>query len=75
MKTISLLFVLAFILINPFTLLAQHDHHPAQKKETSKLVAKPDTSMPKIKMEEHAMMDTMPMMTHSYSLNLPMSRK
>ena len=43
MKIIPLLFVLAFILINPFTLLAQHEHHqmPMQKKDTTKAVNKP----------------------------------
>lgn len=80
MKTISLFFVLSFILINSFNLLAQHDHHPAQKKDTAKAMTKPAAKKPKMemsdtmKMEEHAMMDTMPMMTHSYSLNLPMNR-
>src|SRR6266496_600527 len=96
MKIISLLFALAFILINPFTLLAQHEHHqmPMQKKDTAKAVTNPAAkkSTPKkpgmqmgdtmkmgrhdheMKMGEHAMMDTMPWMTHSYSLNLPMSR-
>ena len=96
MKIISLLFALAFILINPFTLLAQHEHHqmPMQKKDTAKAVTNPAAkkSTPKqpgmqmddtmkmgrhdheMKMGEHAMMDTMPLMTHSYSLNLPMSR-
>jgi len=80
MKTISLFFVLSFILINSFNLLAQHEHHPAQKKDTAKAMTKPAAKKPKmvmsdtVKMEEHAMMDTMPMMTHSYSLNLPMNR-
>ncbi len=43
MKIISLLFALAFILINPFTLLAQHEHHqmPMQKKDTAKAVTNP----------------------------------
>lgn len=80
MKTISLFFVLSFILINSFNLLAQHDHHPAQKKDSAKAMTKPAAKKPKmemsdtVKMEEHAMMDTVPMMTHSYSLNLPMNR-
>lgn len=80
MKTISLFFVLSFILINSFKLLAQHDHHPAQKKDTAKAMTKPAAKKPTMemsnakKMEEQAMMDTLPMMTHSYSLNLPMNR-
>ena len=84
MKTISLLFVLACALINPFTLLAQHEHHqmPMQQKDTSKPVIKHKTARQAMKKPAMNMNDTMKMnkhdhemmMTSSYSLNLPMSR-
>ncbi|HKZ67546.1 MAG TPA: hypothetical protein VJ111_14370, partial [Chitinophagaceae bacterium] len=80
MKIISPVIVFVCALINSFTLLAQHDHHPVPKKDTTQTVIRLQTNEPKMEMsdtmkaQEHAMMDTMPAMTHSYSLNLPMNR-
>jgi hypothetical protein len=70
-RPISLSLILGFSL-NSYDLLAQHEHHPAQKKDTSKVVVK-QRAPEAISMKGHSM-DTMPPMTHSFSLNLPMNR-
>jgi hypothetical protein len=55
MKIFSFVCVLGCVLITPFTLSAQHDHHqiPMPVKDTSRAVskAKPDTTKPKIEMQ------------------------
>src|SRR5436853_4118311 len=66
-------FVLMAILFISTITIAQHEHNmpmPATKKKAMK-----DTAKLNIKGMDMSMQpDTMPMMSHSYSLNLPMNR-
>lgn len=70
------LFVFIILQLN-YTGFGQHEQHAPQKKEPVKTIPKKAVSPEQDSLgyeNDGNLMDTMPMMSHSYSLNLPMNR-
>jgi hypothetical protein len=69
----SLTYLLAMCLITPIMVFGQHEHHK-DRQDTTKTASHEKSMKQNDSMMQHQMDSTMPPMSHSFCLNLPMNR-